>query len=92
MSYRGRGGRGRDRRTDDVKQRLRDKLQQSQNESNSDDRDAESSNASNRSQTQNDDKPPPGLRGRDIGMWYARRNRERREAGEAPPERRKVEC
>lgn len=88
MSYRGRGGRGRDRRTDDVKQRLRDKLQQGQNETKSDDRDAESS--SNRSQSQNYDKPPPGLRGRDIGMWYARRNKERRDAGEAPPERRKV--
>lgn len=81
MSYRGRGG-GRDRRFD-VKQRLRDKLQSQQN--------ASSSEFTADSSHRNPDRHPPGLRGRDVGMWYRDRAREKkRERGETSSERRKV--
>lgn len=82
MSYRGRGG-GPDRRFE-VKQRLRDKLLQSQRS------DDPSGSIYGEQSNQNSERHPPELRGRDIGLWYARRNKEKRDRGEGPSEKRKA--
>lgn len=83
MSYRGRGG-GRDRRFD-TKQRLRDKLQSQRSENSSG-----SSSFSEQSNHHDTERHPPELRGREIGLWYARKNKNKRENGEGPSEKRKV--
>jgi hypothetical protein len=46
--------------------RLREKLE-SRNQTEDDD------------QNQRDERPPPGLRGRDLGMWYAQRSKKNTE-------------
>lgn len=58
--------------------RLRDKLD-SRNQSNNDEQ-----SGSQQTSNQSNDRPPAGLRGRDIGMWYAQRSKNQRKADGKP--------
>lgn len=65
MSWRGRRGGGSSSYNQNAN-RLRDKLE-SRNQTEDDD------------QNRRNDRPPPGLRGRDLGMWYAQRSKKNNE-------------
>jgi hypothetical protein len=72
FNKKGRGGRHGGSSYNQNAQRLREKLNERRQENNE-----EVSETKNESNDQNDfERHPPHLRGRDIGLWYARKNKD----------------
>lgn len=76
FNRRGRGGGGNSYNQN--AQRLRDKLRESRQEN---DNEASGSGESNENRFE---RHPPHLKGRDIGLWYARKNKDNRPENDEP--------